>query len=317
MAVSASTAKQNGKSRGSKRSGRKLSRSWDLFILIIPALILLAIFAYGPMYGVLMAFQDYSGAKGIWGSEWVGLKHFNRFITAYNFSTLLGNTLTISVYSLIAGFPFPVILALLVNKLRSTRYQSVVKTVSYAPYFISTVVLVGMLRIFLAPDTGFVNHVVMAFGGENFDFFASAPAFKHVYVWSDVWKNAGWGSIIYLAALSNISPELYESARVDGANQWKILWHIDLPGILPTVITLLILNTGNLMAVGFEKAYLMQTTLNTSASEIISTYVYKVGIQGGEVSFSTAVNTFNSVINCVLLVVVNFISRKTSETSLW
>ena len=269
MTVSAAAAKR----KNGKRSKGKLSRTWDLYILLIPALILLAVFAYGPMYGVAMAFQDFSPVKGIEGSPWVGLKHFERFVTAYNFGTLLGNTLTISIYSLIAGFPFPVLLALLVNKLRSHRFQSVVKTVSYAPYFISTVVLVGMLRIFLAPDTGFVNHIIEAFGGESFDFFASAPAFKHVYVWSDVWKNAGWNSIIYLAALSNISPELYESAKVDGASQWKTVWHIDLPGILPTVITLLILNTGNIMAVGFEKAYLMQTTLNTSASEIISTYV--------------------------------------------
>lgn len=317
MAASASMVKQSSKSGRKRKSRGKLTRSWDLFILIIPALVLLIVFSYGPMYGVLMAFQNFVPTKGIWGSPWVGLKHFERFVTAYNFKMILGNTLTISIYSLIAGFPFPIILALLVNKLRSTRYQSVVKTVSYAPYFISTVVLVGMLRIFMTPDTGFINHIIEAFGGESFDFFASAPAFKHIYVWSDVWKNAGWNSIIYLAALSNISPELYESAKVDGATQWKTLWHIDLPGILPTVITLLILNTGNLMAVGFEKAYLMQTTLNTSASEIISTYVYKRGIPGGEFSFSTAVNTFNSVINCILLVAVNWISRKTSETSLW
>lgn len=316
MAVPAIAAKQ----KKEKPRKSKLNRSWDLFILIIPALILLIIFAYGPMYGVLMAFQNFSPAKGIWGSKWVGLKHFQRFITAYNFPTLLGNTLTISLYSLIAGFPFPIILALLVNKLRNQRFQGLVKTISYAPYFISTVVLVGMLRIFFAPDTGFVNHIVMALGGKNFDYFGSASAFKHLYVWSDVWKNAGWGSIIYLAALSNIDPSLYEAAKVDGANQWKILWHIDLPGILPTVITLLILNTGNLMAVGFEKAYLMQTTLNTSASEIISTYVYKMSFVtngGGEFSFSTAVNMFNSIINCILLVLVNWISRKTSETSLW
>lgn len=300
-----------------KRSTGKLGRSWDLYILLLPALILLAVFSYGPMYGVLMAFKDYSPMKGIWGSPWVGLKHFKRFVTAFNFKMLLTNTLTLSIYSLIAGFPLPILLALLVNKLRSHKFQSVVKTISYAPYFISTVALVGMLRIFLAPDTGFINHIIEFFGGKSFDFFASGPAFKHVYVWSDVWKNTGWNSIVYLAALTNIDPELYDSAKVDGASTWKTIWYIDLPCILPTIITLLILNTGNLMSVGFEKAYLMQTTLNTNASEIISTYVYKVGLQGGQFSFSTAVNTFNSVINCILLVIVNFVSRKISETSLW
>lgn len=293
------------------------AKAWDLLLLLLPALILLFVFFYAPMYGVLMAFQDYSATKGIMGSPWVGLKHFTRFVTANNFSNLLKNTLTISLYSLIAGFPLPIILALLLNKLKSQRFKGLVQTVSYAPYFISTVVLVGMMKIFFSPETGIVNNLLMILGGQGFDFFASGPAFKHLYVWSDVWKNVGWGSIIYVAALSNINPELYESARVDGASTMKTIWHIDLPGIMPTIITLLILNTGSLMSVGFEKAYLMQTTLNTEYSEIISTYVYKVGIKGAQFSFSTAVNTFNSIINCILLVVVNKVARTTGETSLW
>lgn len=294
-----------------------ISRSWDLFLLLLPAVVLLLVFSYGPLYGVLMAFQDYSAVRGVFGSKWVGLKHFTRFVTANNFTGLLRNTLTISIYSLAAGFPLPIILALLLNKLKNQKFKGFVQTASYAPYFISTVVLVGMMRIFFTPETGIFNHLIMAFGGQDFDYFASGPAFKHLYVWSDVWKNIGWGSIIYVAALSNINPELYESAKVDGASAMKTIWHIDLPGILPTVITLLILNTGNLMSVGFEKAYLMQTTLNTEFSEIISTYVYKVGIKGAQFSFSTAVNTFNSVINCVLLIVVNKVARATGETSLW
>lgn len=306
----------SGKGIGRRRlSG--IARSWDLLILLLPALILLLVFAYGPMYGVLMAFKDYSAVKGVWDSPFVGLKHFERFVTANNFPLLLRNTLTISLYALIAGFPLPIFFALLLNKLRSRRFKGFVQTVSYAPYFISTVVLVGMMRIFFAPETGIINNVVMGLGGSDFDYFASGPAFKHLYVWSDVWKSVGWGSIIYVAALTNINPELYESAKVDGASTLKTILHIDIPGILPTIITLLILNTGSLMSVGFEKAFLMQTTLNTEYSEIISTYVYKVGIKGAQFSFSTAVNTFNSVINCILLIVVNKVARQAGETSLW
>ncbi|NMA66915.1 MAG: sugar ABC transporter permease [Clostridiaceae bacterium] len=300
-----------------KKKRRKLGRSWDLYILLLPALILLFIFSYGPMYGVLIAFKNYSVTKGIWGSTWVGLDNFTRFINSHNFSVLIRNTLTLSVYSLVAGFPLPIILALLVNRLRFARYKSFVQTISYAPYFISTVVLVGMLRIFFFPETGLVNNIMVALGGPDIDFFGSAPAFKHLYVLSGIWQTMGWGSIIYIAALSNIDPSLYESARCDGANQLHLLFHIDIPSILPTAITLLILNAGSLMSVGYEKAFLMQTPLNTGASEIISTYVYKVGLRDAQYSFSTAVNVFNSIINCVLLIVVNRIARSTGETSLW
>jgi len=303
--------------RNFKKTKHRLSRSWDLYLLLIPALAFLFLFAYGPMYGVLIAFKDYSVVQGIWGSPWAGLKYFERFVTSYNFWSLLRNTLTISFYSLVAGFPLPIILALLVNKLRFTRFKNAFQTMSYAPYFISTVVLVGMLRIFFMPDTGLVNHFIAALGGPNYDFFGSASAFKHLYVWSDVWKNTGWGSIIYIAALSGIDPSLYESASCDGASQWKMLLHIDLPSIMPTIIILLILNVGNLMSVGYEKAFLMQTPLNTGASEIISTYVYKVGLQDAQYSFSTAVNVFNSVINCILLFTVNRVARSVSDTSLW
>ncbi|MGI5899693.1 MAG: ABC transporter permease [Christensenellales bacterium] len=285
--------------------------------MLLPALILLLIFAYGPMYGVLIAFKEYSPVKGIWGSTWVGLKHIKRFVNSYNFAVLIRNTLTLSVYSLLAGFPLPIILALLVNKLRFARFKKFFQTASYAPHFISTVVLVGMLRIFFMPGTGMVNHLIVALGGPDLDFFGSASAFKHLYVLSDVWKNVGWGSIIYIAALTNIDPTLYESARCDGANQIHLLLHIDIPSIMPTIITLLILNAGSLMSVGYEKAFLMQTPLNTSTSEIISTYVYKVGLQDAQYSFSTAVNVFNSVINCILLITVNRIARSLGETSLW
>ena len=308
-------------SKGIKNPGKikpaKVKYSWGLLFLIIPALILLVVFSYGPMYGVIIAFEDYSPVKGMFGSPWVGLKHFRKFVTAHNFKTLLRNTLTISAYSLIAGFPLPIVFALLVNKLTNKKFKKTVQTVSYAPYFISTVVLCGMIQIFFAPGTGIVNLLVTSLGGKSFDYLASVPAFKHIYVWTDVWKGIGWGSIIYVAALTNVSPELYESAKVDGATTLQTIFYIDIPSILPTIITLLILNTGHLMSVGFEKAYLLQNTLNREYSEIISTYVYKVGIQGAQFSFSTAVNVFNSVVNCILLVVVNKISGTLSETSLW
>ena len=294
-----------------------LDKAWELYLLLIPALILLFVFSYGPMYGVLIAFKNFSAVKGVWGSKWVGLKHFIRFFESYNFPVLLRNTLTLSIYSLIAGFPLPIILALLVNKLRFPRFKQVVQTVSYAPHFISTVVLVGMLKIFFAPGTGMFNRMVMAFGGADFDYFGSSEAFKHLYVLSDVWKNVGWNSIIYIAALANIDTEQYESAICDGAGRLRILWNIDLPSIVPTIVTLLILNVGGIMSVGYEKAYLMQTTLNTDVSEIISTYVYKVGLQEAQFSFSTAVNVFNSIVNCILLIAVNTIARSIGETSLW
>ena len=309
-------------SKGIKNPGKikpaKVKYSWGLLFLIIPALILLIVFSYGPMYGVIIAFEDYSPVKGMLGSPWVGLKHFRKFVTAHNFKTLLRNTLTISAYSLIAGFPLPIVFALLVNKLTNKKFKKTVQTVSYAPYFISTVVLCGMIQIFFAPGTGIVNLLVTSLGGKSFDYLASGPAFKHIYVWTDVWKGIGWGSIIYVAALTNVSPELYESAKVDGATTLQTIFYIDIPSILPTIITLLILNTGHLMSVGFEKAYLLQNTLNREYSEIISTYVYKTGLTGKpRYSFSAMVGLFNSVINLILLASVNTIAKRVGETSLW
>lgn len=295
-----------------------LGMSWDLYLILLPALILLAVFNYAPMYGVQIAFRDYSVTKGITGSDWVGMKHLITFVTSANFYMILRNTVFISFYSLIAGFPFPIVIALLVNKLRFEKFKKVTQTVSYAPHFISTVVLVGIITIFFAPNYGIINIVRGMLGGDQkYDFLAKPHLFRHLYVWTDVWKNAGWGSIIYIAALTNVSPELYESAKIDGANKLQMTIHIDLPSILPTVITLLILNTGNIMSVGFEKAYLMQNSLNRTTSEIISTYVYKVGIQGAQFSYSTAISMFNSIINCILLVTVNKIARTVGETSLW
>jgi putative aldouronate transport system permease protein len=269
------------------------------------------------MYGVQIAFKNYIVTKGITGSQWIGFDHFERFFNSYGFWPLIQNTLGLSLYQLIAGFPLPIIMALLLNQLNSERYKRFIQTVIYAPHFISTVVLVGMLFVFLSPRTGIINQLLTIMGIKPVFFMAKPELFSTLYVLSGIWQNTGWGTTIYLAALSAVSPELHESALVDGANKLQRIWHIDIPGILPTAVVLLILDSGKLMSVGFEKAYLMQNPLNISNSEIISTYVYKVGLLSSQYSFSTAVNLFDSAVNLLLLILVNRISRKVSSTSLW
>lgn len=294
-----------------------ISRHWELYLLLAPTLIYIFIFLYLPMGGVLMAFEDYSATKGIFGSPWVGLKHFERFFSSYNFWQIFSNTVSLSLYNLIANFPIPIVFALLLNQMRMPRFKKLVQTISYAPYFISVVVLVGMLNIFLSPQTGILNFLITSLGGEPVYFMAEPELFQSVYVWSGVWQNTGQAAIIYIAALTGISQDLHEAAMVDGASKLKRTIHIDIPGIMPTAITMLLLNLGRIMSIGFEKAFLMQTTLNISASEIISTYVYKQGLLGAQFSYSTAVGLFNSVIGCVLVVIVNWVSRRLTDTSLW
>jgi putative aldouronate transport system permease protein len=264
-----------------------------------------------------MAFQDYNFGNSILGSPFVGLKHFTRLVNLPAFPEIVRNTIVISLYTLLAGFPIPITLALMMNTLVSVRYKKVVQTVTYAPHFISTVVIVGMLSVMLSPTTGVVNGIIKYFGGEAVFFLGKPSLFSSLYVWSGVWQNMGFSSIIYMAALSGIDPGLHEAAIVDGAGKFKRIFHVDLPGILPTIVILLIMSTGNIMNVGFEKAYLMQNALNISASEVISTYVYKTGLLQNQLSFSTAVNLFNSLINLTLLVTVNSIARRASNTSLW
>jgi len=306
----------NVKGRKKERSGLKV-KNLDLYLIMLPVVVYFIIFKYWPMYGVQIAFKDYIATKGIWGSNWAGLKHFLRFFRSYHFELVIKNTLGISIYQLAVGFPIPIILALMMNELTNPRFKKLVQTVTYAPHFLSTVVLVGMMTTMLSPRSGIVNTILKAFGMEPIYFMAEPAWFKTIYVFSDVWQNAGWNSIIYMAALTGIDPQLYEAAIVDGATKMQRTRHITIPGILPTAITLLILNTGKIMNVGFEKVYLMQNGLNLMASEVIATYVYKAGLVGAEYSFSTAVGLFNSVINCILLITVNRISRKTTETSLW
>ncbi|MFD0960160.1 ABC transporter permease [Paenibacillus chungangensis] len=294
----------------------KVAKNWQLYVLLLPTLLYFLIMEYVPMYGLQMAFKNYMVSKGFTGSEWVGLKHFERFFDHILFWEILGNTIWLSLYEL-ATFPIAVIMALLLNQIASNKFKRIVQTVTYAPFFISTVVLVGMLYLFLSPQTGLINQLITALGGDTIYFFGESSWFRTIFVWSGVWQNLGWGMVIYLAALTGISPELHEAAVVDGANKLHRIWHIDLPGIMPTVSILFILTVGNLFNLGFEKAYLMQNPLNISSAEIIQTYVYKKGLVGGQFSYASAIGLFNSIINCILLVIVNSIARRMNRTSLW
>ncbi len=296
---------------------KRILRSWQLYVLLLPALICIVLFAYAPMYGVQIAFKDFKVDLGFFGSPFVGLDNFRQFIELSNFWDLINNTVLLSVYSLIFGFPAPIILALLLHQVRQQKFKKFVQTVTYAPYFISMVVLVSMLTIFLAPQTGFINNLAVLFGADPTTYMARPEWFRIIYVVSGIWQSCGWGAVIYLAALGGVNPELYEAAMVDGANKLQRVVHIDVPGIMPTIIIMLILSLGNVMNVGYEKVYLMQNSMNTPVSEIISTYVYKIGLLNARYSFSAAVGLFNSVINCVLVVAANTISKRVSDTSLW
>ena len=297
----------------------RLRKGWQLYLCLALPLAWLLIFCYYPMYGAQIAFRDFVPGKGIWDSEWVGLTNFVRFFNSPMFMRLLQNTLGLSFYSLVVGFPIPIIFALSLNQLRSGPFKNIIQMVSYAPYFISTVVMVGMLLQFLDMRIGPINTLVRLFGGQPIQFMGSAELFQSVYVWSGIWQNTGFNTIIYLATLTTIDPALHEAALVDGANRLQRIWHIDIPGILPVAATLLILNMGQLLNVGFEKTYLMQNTLNLSTSEVISTYVYKVGLSAGVVNFSyaSAIGLFNSVVGLVLLVIANRISKRFTETALF
>jgi putative aldouronate transport system permease protein len=280
-----------------------------LFFLL-PAVIVTFIFIYIPMWGAQIAFRDYLPTKGIWGSAWVGLRHFKRFVASYQFWNLLKNTLGISIYQLFAGFPLPIILALTLNQLKNGFFKRFTQTVTYAPHFISVVVLVGLLHVFLNPRNGLVNILFMTMGKDPVYFVGIQNYFWHLYVISGIWQSTGWGAILYLAALAGIDPELYEAAKIDGTTRMQRIRYIDIPGILPTVVILFILNTGRLMNVGFEKTFLMQNPLNLGASEVISTYVYKVGLIQAQFGFAAAVGLFNGVVNLILLFIVDRIAKR-------
>ncbi|MBO1512761.1 ABC transporter permease [Metabacillus bambusae] len=299
------------------KKSRKILQNWQLYIFVLPAFLYFLIFHYIPMYGVQIAFKNFIPTLGIWGSEWVGFEHFTRFFESYYFWDLIKNTLGISVYELIVGFPLPIILALALNEVKDSFFKRTVQTVTYAPHFISVVVMSGMIIAFLSPATGIINHGIQFLGFEPIAFLSDPAWFKTVYVLSGVWQSTGWGTIIYLAALAGVDPQHHEAAIVDGATRFQRIWHINIPAIVPTMIILLIMNVGSIMALGFEKILLLQNPLNLESSNVIATFVYQAGLLDAQYSFASAVGLFNAVINAILLITVNKIAKKTSETSLW
>ena len=303
-------------SKGEERK-KKLIASRQLYVFILPAFLAFFIFSYIPMYGVMIAFKDYIPTLGVWGSPWMGFKHFQRFFDSYYFWDLLKNTIGISVYSLVVGFPLPIILALALNEIKDGPLKKFSQTVTYAPNFISTVVMVGMILAFLNPSTGIINHVVQFFGMEPIAFMENPRWFKTVYVLSGVWQGTGWGSVIYLAALAGVDTQLHEAAVVDGATRLQRIWHINLPTIRPTMVILLIMNVGSVMNLGYEKILLMQNPLNMESSNVIATFVYQQGLLEAQYSYAAAVGLFNSAINAILMISVNKIASKLGESSLF
>lgn len=301
-----------------KENKKLMKQNWILYLFILPSFLYLIIFNYAPMFGVQIAFRDFNFVDGIFGSEWVGLKWFKKFLDAPRFWLLIKNTLKLSIYGLIAGFPLPIILALILDNVQNAKWKKFAQTITYMPHFISMVVLVGMMNIFFSPTSGIVNTILSWFGfsGETY-FMGKANYFSHMYVWSGVWQGMGWSSIIYMSALASVDQELHEAAMIDGANKIKRVFYIDIPTIAPTIIIMLILNCGSILGVGWEKVYLMQNDLNSMSSEVISTYVYKLGLMQQKYSYSSAIGLFNSVVNFFILTVVNKIAGKVSDTSLW
>jgi ABC-type polysaccharide transport system permease subunit len=305
-----------------KQSQSKLRRflvrcrkNWQLHLLMALPLIYILIFYYSPMYGLQIAFRDFRPRAGIWGSEWVGFKHFIKFFQAHNFSSLIINTLSVSLYQLAIGFPIPIILALMLHVSTRDKFKKVVQNVAYMPHFISTVVLVGIVNQILNPISGVYGTIYSMLGGIGHpaDIRASADAFRHLYVWSGVWQQMGWSTIIYVAALAGVSSELHEAAELDGATRWQRVLNVDIPAILPTICIMLILRFGSVMSVGYEKVYLMQNDLNMSTAEVISTYVYKTGLGKMQMSYGTAIDLFNSIINTSMLLLVNWITDRLSH----
>ena len=296
-----------------------IKRDWRLYVFLLIPVAYILIFAYYPMLGIQIAFKKYSAVGGIWGSKRVGLANFQKFFKSYQFQRVLANTLRLSLYSLVFGFPVPILFALLANTVNSARYKKITQTIVNLPHFISVVVLVSMVNQVFGSRTGLYGLIGQALTGSYPpDLFADANSFQHLYIWSGVWQNFGWNAIIYIAALTSVSPDLHEAAQIDGASRLQRVIHIDFPSILPTIVIMLILRVGQIMNIGFEKTFLMQNSLNLARSEVISTYVYKQGLTGKtDFSYSTAINLFNSVINMVLITSVNWISRKVGETSLW
>lgn len=295
----------------------RIRRDLGLYLLFLIPLIWYLVFMYSPMYGLQIAFRRYNARLGITGSPWMGMLYFNQFFGSYYFSSLIVNTIVLSVYQMAIGFPIPIILALIINEIRSRPLQKAVQNVTYIPYFLSLVVIVSMLNLFSNPYNGLFNQIGRLFGLPAMDYFAKEEYFRSMYVFSGVWQHMGFNSVIYIAALSAIDPQLYEAAEIDGASRLKRIVHISLPSILPTIAILFIMRIGSLMNVGFEKVLLMQNNINMGSSDVISTFIYRNGIQKGQFSYSAAVGIFNSLINLLLLLGANLLSRKVAKSSLW
>lgn len=304
---------------GQKREafGKYMKRSWQYYALLMPAFVFTAIFCYVPMFGIQIAFRNYNVKDGFFGSKWVGLKHFIRFLTSDKVWHLIGNTLEINIFALAAGLIIPIIVAVMLNELSSSRLRKGIQMIMYAPHFISMLAVCGIIILFTQRETGLINLIRQAFGREGIDFLSRPEYFTGVYVISDIWQQTGWGTIIYLAALSGVDPQITEAAIVDGVSRVQKIWYIDIPSILPTIITMLVLSAGSLLNVGYEKILLLQTPLNMDKAEVISTYIYQLGIQDGQFSYATAIGVFNAVVNIIVLAIVNFVAKKSSGSSLW
>jgi len=309
MSKDMSIAAKQTMTQGGKSLKRRIIDNWQLYVMLLVPVILTVIYKYIPMYGIQIAFRDYKASRGMFGSEWVGLEWFERFFTAPTCGRMIKNTVVLSFFSLLWGFPIPIILALMLNQLRFQRFKRITQTVLYAPHFISTMVICGMIRIFLSPSGGLINLIA----GTSIDFLTEASAFRTIYIASGIWQDAGWGVIVYMATLANVDTSLYEAAKVDGASMFQRIIHIDIPELTSIMVLNLIMSAGGLMNVGFEKVWLLQTDLNKATSDVIAVYVYQQGIENAKYSYSTAVGLFNTAVNIILLIVVNKIAGKISE----
>ncbi|MBQ8230859.1 MAG: sugar ABC transporter permease [Lachnospiraceae bacterium] len=310
----------NKKKMNTKKQGATLkSRMWKsryFYLMLLPAVAYVLIFNYAPMYGLQIAFKNYKVSLGMWNSPWIGFRNFTDFFNSYSFPQLMKNTFILSLYQILVGFPIPIIVALILNELKG-GFKKATQTILYAPHFISTVVLVGIITTMFSPSQGVVNTLLDAIGMERIYFMGEAKYFRHMYVWSGVWQGMGWSAIVYLAALAGVDPALHEAADIDGATRMQKIIHINLPTIMPTIIIMLILRMGQIATVGYEKVYLMQNDLNVSTAEVISTYVYKRGLINLNYSFSTAMGLFNNVINVTMLLIANKVSKKVSGSGLF
>ncbi len=309
-----------GKTKERESFSIRVKKDWkrnrSLYLMVLPVILFYILFHYKPMYGAIIAFQDYNPRQGVTGSEWVGFDQFIRFFTSPYFGRLVKNTLLLSVYGIIFGFPAPIILALLLNELRARRFKKTVQTITYLPHFISLVVVTGIIKDF-TQSTGLINDIIVMFGGERSSLIQNPALYRTIYIVSDIWQGIGWGSIIYLSALSGVDQQLYEAASIDGAGRWKQLLHVTLPGIAPTIVIMLIMRMGQLLGTGYEKTILLYNEATYETADVIASYIYRVGILERNWSYSTAIGLFNSVINLALLIATNKISRRVSETSLW